>query len=220
MALPPPPYETPGWYDDPEDSGKRRWWNGVQWTDDFQGSPTTPTPPIASPAALQVSQAEALLASLPGGGSPAAMRSLRRSAIGRLVVVLSTLFLIAIIAGVMVFRAGILGGTSGPSLPNIGTATNSVQVAETRDREHALLLQISSSWTADRPSSGEWPSSASIRHGVVVSSYGSTDVEIPHGYTLTYTPSSDRLGYTVALKDAHGVGMMYQQEYGLFTPTS
>jgi hypothetical protein len=223
MALPPPPYETPGWYADPEDSAKRRWWNGVQWTGDFQGSAATPTPPTASPAALQISRAESLLASLPGGGSPAAARSLRRSAITRLVGVTTTLLIIAIAAVVMLFRFGILGGVTNPILPNqsaaVGPATTS-QAAGTHNAERSILLQISTAWAAERASSGKWPSTASIKHGIVVSSYGSTDITVPGGYALTYTATPDRLGYTVTLTDAKGIGMMYQQEYGLFSPTS
>jgi hypothetical protein len=223
MALPPPPYQTPAWYPDPEDSGRNRWWNGVQWTENFQGSVATPTPPTASPAALQISKDESLLASLPGGGSPAAARSFRRFAITRLVGVIATLLVIAITTVVMLFRFGILGDGNSPIPPNQSAASDPATASQTvgiHDAERSIILQVSHAWAPERASSGAWPSTASIKHGLVVSSYGSTDIKVPGGYVLAYTATPDRLGYTVTLTDAKGVGMIYQQEYGLFSPTS
>jgi hypothetical protein len=223
MALPPPPSETPGWYADPEDSAKRRWWNGVQWTEDFQGSVAKPTPPTASPAALQISEAESLRTSLPDGGSPAAARSFRRTAITRLVGVIATLLIIAITTVVMLFRFGVLSDGNSPTPPNPnaqGSQTTADHAAGTHDAERSIILRVSHAWAPERASSGAWPSTASIKHGLVVSSYGSTDITVPGGYVLAYTATPDRLGYTVTLTDAKGVGMIYQQEYGLFSPTS
>ena len=34
-----------GWYDDPEDATRLRYWDGAAWTDAFQPRPATPPPP-------------------------------------------------------------------------------------------------------------------------------------------------------------------------------
>jgi len=33
-----------GWYPDREDRSRRRWWNGVEWTDYFSANPDTKAP--------------------------------------------------------------------------------------------------------------------------------------------------------------------------------
>jgi Protein of unknown function (DUF2510) len=65
MALPAPPYQTPAWYPDPEDSGRNRWWNGVAWTDDYQSDATSPPPAAASGPEEKLAEAQSLIASLP-----------------------------------------------------------------------------------------------------------------------------------------------------------
>jgi hypothetical protein len=137
--------------------------------------------------------------------------------------VIATLLVIAITTVLMLFRFGILSDGNSPIPPNQNaqsSQTTADQAAGTHDAERSIILQISHAWAAERASSGKWPSTASIKDGIVVSSYGSTDITVSSGYALAYTPTPDRLGYTVTLTDAHGVGMMYQQEYALFSPTS
>lgn len=41
----------PGWYDDPEDATRQRWWDGTRWTEDWQGRPAPPPPPFPTAAA-------------------------------------------------------------------------------------------------------------------------------------------------------------------------
>jgi hypothetical protein len=65
MALPAPPYQTPAWYPDPEDSGRNRWWNGISWTDQYQTDAPTPTPAAASGPAEKLAEAQSLIASMP-----------------------------------------------------------------------------------------------------------------------------------------------------------
>lgn len=35
-----------GWYDDPDGSGRQRWYDGSIWTDHFQSAPAAPQQPI------------------------------------------------------------------------------------------------------------------------------------------------------------------------------
>lgn len=35
---------TPGWYADPAGSGRLRWWNGSEWTEQFQTAPAASNP--------------------------------------------------------------------------------------------------------------------------------------------------------------------------------
>ncbi|MCD2144353.1 DUF2510 domain-containing protein [Gordonia paraffinivorans] len=36
MTQPPPPPPPPGWHPDPDDPTLLRWWDGHQWTDEWQ----------------------------------------------------------------------------------------------------------------------------------------------------------------------------------------
>ncbi len=38
---------TPGWYADPAGSGRLRWWNGTEWTEQFQTAPAAASNPSA-----------------------------------------------------------------------------------------------------------------------------------------------------------------------------
>jgi hypothetical protein len=95
-----------------------------------------------------------------------------------------------------------------------------VNVVQTHATEHAILVKIVAAWNAKRPPNGRWPTSAGVENGVVVSSYGRTDVSMPSDYTLKYTVTPDGLGYTVTVTDRQGVGEMFNQEYGMYSPTS
>lgn len=49
----------PGWYDDPEQPGSLRWWDGQAWTDHRRPLPTDP-PPTGSPAVAGVAAGHAV----------------------------------------------------------------------------------------------------------------------------------------------------------------
>jgi hypothetical protein len=95
-----------------------------------------------------------------------------------------------------------------------------VDVDQVHDTEHAILMKIVAAWNAERASNTTWPTSADVDNGVVESSYGRTDVAMPGGYALTYTVTPDGLAYTVTVTNRQGVGEMFNQEYGLYSPTS
>lgn len=48
---------SPGWYPDPQGSGRQRWWDGQRWTEHYQAPPAQPIPP--APVGLPASPAPA-----------------------------------------------------------------------------------------------------------------------------------------------------------------
>jgi len=46
-----------GWYPDPEDSSRRRWWDGRQWTAEVQAEPE-PVPPVAPTRPIESAEPE------------------------------------------------------------------------------------------------------------------------------------------------------------------
>lgn len=38
------PTPPAGWYDDPTTPGRKRWYDGAQWTDHYQSAPAAPQP--------------------------------------------------------------------------------------------------------------------------------------------------------------------------------
>jgi predicted PurR-regulated permease PerM len=92
--------------------------------------------------------------------------------------------------------------------------------ARTHADELALLKRVTAAWEAPHSRIGTWPSSAGTKNGSIVSSYGSTGIRLPAGWTFTYTPSPDLFGYTATIVNGSGVGEMFDQEHGLYEPTS
>ena len=278
MALPAPPYETAGWYPDPEGSGRRRWWNGVAWTLDYQTDATTPSPAAAAGPEAMLAEAQAVAASTPGyvARPNLSVQQARRS-VTRVVSLslvlgvaallcavanldgLATLGFFAVLAGLFAYGVAALSARlrflrtrpnralaiAGSFLASIaiclviatvilgwrvdfsnGTIGSTAQVAnpaddaQTHSNELTLLKQVTRAWAGPHTRVGKWPAEASVKNGVIVSSYGSTGIHLPAGWHFTYTPTLDLFGYTVSVTDGHGVGEMFNQEQGDYSPTS
>ena len=278
MALPAPPYETAGWYPDPEGSGKRRWWNGVAWTTDFQENATTPTPPAAHGPEAMLAEAQAIAASTPGyvARPNLTVQQARRSVtqvvalsliLGVVAVIcavanldgVAMLGIFAVLAALAAYAIAVLSARlrflrsganrtlaiAGSFLASIaiclviatitlgwrvdfsnGTIGSTTQVAnsaddaQTHSNELTLLKQLTRAWAGPHTRVGKWPAAATVKNGVIVSSYGSTGIHLPAGWHFTYTPTPDLFGYTATVTDGHGVGEMFNQEQGDYSPTS
>jgi hypothetical protein len=283
VALPAPPYQTAGWYDDPEGSAKRRWWNGLEWTSDYQTDSTTPTPAAASGPAEKLAEAESLVASLPGyADRPAPSLATARRSVTRVVSsslglgLMADIFamanlgdpivfgILAVVAALLAYGVCVLAihlrflrtrtnrvlavlgacfascaiclvivtATFGWQIEFARNAASSTgqdaalgqadpgQVVKTRDVARSILLRITKAWAGEHSTSGKWPAAAGTEKGRIVSSYGTTGIQLPANWKFSYTPTADLLAHTATVTDDNGVGMMFAQAYGLYSPTS
>ena len=278
MVLPAPPYQTADWYPDPEGSGRRRWWNGVAWTTDYQTDAATPAPPAAKGPEALLAEAQAIAASTPGYvAQPNLTVAQARRSVTRVVAISLVLGIVAVICAIAnlgglviygffailaaLFAYGVAGlstrlrflrigpnralAIAGSFLASLaiclviativlgwrvdlsnGTVGSTAQVAnpadeaQTHSNELVILKQVTRAWAAPHSRVGKWPATAGTTNGIIVSSYGSTGIHLPAGWRFTYTPSPDLLGYTATVTDGHGVGEMFNQEQGLYSPTS
>jgi Protein of unknown function (DUF2510) len=278
MALPAPPYQTADWYPDPEGSGRRRWWNGVAWTTDFQTDATTPTPTAASGPEAMLAEAQAIAASTPGYvARPTLTVQQARRSVTRVVAISLVLGIVAVICavanldGLVIFgffaviaalfaygssvlsarmrflRTGpnrtlaIVGSVlasfaiclvvatialgwrvdfSNGTIGSTAQVPNAADNAQTHSNELVILKQVTRAWAGPHTRVGKWPATAGAKNGIIVSSYGSTGIHLPAGWRFTYTPSPDLLGYTATVTDGQGVGEMFNQEQGDYSPTS
>ena len=282
MALPAPPYQTPAWYPDPEDSGRNRWWNGIGWTDQYQTDAAAPTPAAASGPAEKLAEAQSLITSLPDfAGKPLPTLATANLAVTRVVssslglglaaIILAVANLgdpfvfgvVAVCAGLLAYAVVLLSARlrflrtrSNRVLALVGSVSASCAIAlviatsasgwhadfsshrgdraigietiapvtprpaETHDRFVSgtaadsvrdqlgnILTQVTNAWVPRHNSTGLFPASATVVDQVVVSSDGSTNIDIPTGDVFSYTASADRSSFVMTLQTAAGIGV-------------